>query len=338
MGVLSMKSTTWVSIFPSSIQELLSKLPEPILDRIEEVRVRQERPLELNYAGQFHYVSRRGVLTDVPHEGYRPTREDGNRLLDFITNHSLYTMEEELRKGYITIQGGHRIGLAGRAVLTKGHVDHLRDITSFNIRIAREMQGVGDSIIPYLLDFRHQTVNHTLIVSPPQHGKTTLIRDLARLMSTGQWRHPEAKWKGLKVGVVDERSEIAGCMKGVPSFDVGPRTDVLDGCPKAEGMMMMIRSMSPDVMLVDEIGRPEDAEAIREALHAGIRVIATAHGGELEDVLRRPVLNKLMSDELFQSYVVLRRSGRGMSRRFYDARRRLLHPDGLAMKGGGMDG
>ncbi|OPA81331.1 stage III sporulation protein AA [Paenibacillus selenitireducens] len=329
-----MKTTTWLSIFPSTIQELLGKLHPTVLARIEEIRVRQERPLEVNYQGQFHYVNYRGELTDMPGEGYLPTREDGNRLLDFITNHSLYTMEEELRKGYITIHGGHRIGLTGRAVLTKGHVDHIRDITSFNIRIARELKGVGEPILPQLLDFRQHSVQHTLILSPPQHGKTTLIRDLARLISGGQWMHAEAKWKGLKVGIVDERSEIAGCLKGVPSFDVGPRTDVLDGCPKAEGMMMMIRSMSPDVMLVDEIGRPEDADAIREALHAGIRVIATAHGSELEDVLRRPVLNKLISDELFQTYVVLHRSSKGTVNRLYDAKRRLLHPLAAGVKGG----
>lgn len=325
--------TDWIMMFPTPMQELLRKLPQAIRLRIEEIRVRQERPLEVNYAGQHHYVNARGELTDMPQDGYRPNRDDLVRLLDYFTNHSMYTMEEELRKGYITIQGGHRVGLSGRAVLTKGYVDHLRDITSFNIRIAKELQGVGEAILPHILDFKHRSVLHTLILSPPQHGKTTLIRDLARLMSLGRWGHPEAAWKGVKVGIVDERSEIAGCIKGVPSFDVGPRTDILDGCPKAEGMMMMIRSMSPDVLLVDEIGRREDADAIREALHAGIRVMATAHGSDLEDVLRRPVLHELVEEELFQTYVILRRTAQGTMKQVYDSKRRRLQNAG-PLKGG----
>lgn len=332
-----MNKAAWLSVFPASIQEMLQKLPPSTFSRIEEVRVREGRPLEVNFAGVCYFVNCRGELTDRPREAYLPNREDGNRLLDFITNHSLYTMEEELRKGFITVAGGHRIGLAGRAVLERGQVDHIREITSFNIRIAREVKGIGDAIIPQLLDFRHHSVHHSLILSPPQHGKTTLIRDLARLISYGQWMHPEARWKGLKVGIVDERSEIAGCLRGVPSFDVGPRTDVMDGCPKAEGIMMMIRSMSPDVILVDEIGRPEDADAIHEALQAGIRVIATAHGGELEDVMRRPVMTKLIEEELFQTYVVLKRTSQGTTRRIYDAKRRLLHGTESLTKGGTHD-
>ncbi len=126
-----------------------------------------------------------------------------------------------------------------------------------------------------------RSIHHTLIISPPQQGKTTLIRDLARLISRGEWGANNVSTSGKKVGVVDERSELAACVKGVPRFDLGPRTDVMDGCPKAEGMMMMIRSLSPDVLIVDEIGRPEDADAIHEAVHTGIRVVATAHGAEL---------------------------------------------------------
>lgn len=173
-------------------------------------------------------------------------------------------MEEELRKGFITIPGGHRIGLAGRTVLSGGGVEHLRDITGFNVRIAREVPGIADGVLPYLLDKGRQRMMHTLILSPPQHGKTTLLRDLARQISLGELGKREGIRPGLKVGIVDERSEIAGSRRGVPAFDVGPRTDVLDGCPKAEGMMMMIRSLSPDVLIADEIGRPEDAEAVTE--------------------------------------------------------------------------
>ncbi|CAH0118591.1 MULTISPECIES: stage III sporulation protein AA [unclassified Paenibacillus] len=331
-----MNRAAWLSVIPSALQDMLLKLPPHVADRLEEIRVREGRALEVNFAGEHSFLTLRGELTNRPDEAYRPTREDGKRLLDMITNHSLYSMEEELRKGFITIPGGHRIGLAGRTVLHRGEVEHIREVTSFNIRIAREMRGVGQEVLPHLLDFRQQSVLHTLILSPPQHGKTTLIRDLARLISYGEWNHADAKWKGLKVGIVDERSEIAGCLRGVPSFDVGPRTDVLDGCPKAEGMMMLIRSMSPDVLIVDEVGRPEDAEAIREALHAGIRVIATAHGSGLEEISRRPILARLSEEELFQSYVVLNRTKQGTVRNIYDAKKRQLLTPAFARKGGGL--
>lgn len=256
-----------------------------------------------------------------------------HRLLDLISNHSLYTLEEELRKGFITIPGGHRIGLAGRTVLSGGRVEYLRDINGFNVRVAREVHGVADRILPYLLDMKSGQVLHTLILSPPQQGKTTLLRDLARQISsgtklTGGTELVQGIRPRLKVGIVDERSEIAGSYKGVPGFDVGPRTDVMDGCPKAEGMMMMLRSMSPDVLIVDEIGRPEDAEAVMEALHAGVSVIATAHGRDLSELSARPALRTLITEQMFQRYVQLQRTSRGMTFRLADGKMRGLQQTG----------
>lgn len=319
---------TWLSVFPDNLRSLISKLPPTLFNGLEEVRIREGRPLEVNAGGRCYFVTPQGGLTREPGASFIPGRQDSNRLLDLMTNHSLYTMEEELRKGFITITGGHRIGLAGRTVLSGGKVEHLRDISGFNIRIAREVAGIADPLLPHLLDFKHRTVFHTLILSPPQQGKTTLIRDLARQISYGTWGHPEAKWQGLKVAVIDERSEIAGSKRGVPSFDLGPRTDVMDGCPKAEGIMMMIRSMSPDVLIVDEIGRPEDAEALAEALNAGVRVIATAHGSGLQDMPARPALSKLFEDSFFQAYAVLRRTERGLSFRLWDGKKRKAQDPG----------
>ncbi|CAM2809824.1 stage III sporulation protein AA [Paenibacillus sediminis] len=325
----------WLTVIPEPIHSILLNLPKVSLALLEEIRIREGRPLEVNAGGEHSFVTAFGSLTDDAEAAYKPTREVGHKLLDLITNHSLYTMEEELRKGFITIPGGHRIGLAGRTVLSNGQVEHIRDISGFNIRIAREIQGVADSILPHLLDFKQRSVFHTLIVSPPQHGKTTLIRDLARQISNGSWGHPEAKWRGMKVGIVDERSEIAGSLKGVPSFDVGSRTDVMDGCPKAEGMMMMIRSMSPQVLMVDEIGRAEDAEAIAEALHAGIRVIATVHGSDIDELEKRPVLADLMERQLFQMYALLHRSNRDIKFRLFDGKKRGIQT--ASTRGGASD-
>ncbi|GIP32261.1 stage III sporulation protein AA [Paenibacillus sp. J2TS4] len=295
-------------ILPHPLKSIIISLPSSILSQMEELRIREERPLELGYGGRFGFVTSQGELTSKPSEAIRPSHDDCMKLLDLLTNHSVYTYEEELKRGYITIAGGHRVGLAGRTVLEHGQVKLIRDITSFNIRVAREKKDCGLPVLPLLLDREHRKVHSALIISPPQHGKTTIIRDLARLISAGGCP-PLMRMDALKVGVVDERSEIAACFKGVPRFDVGPRTDVLDGCPKAEGMMMMIRSLSPDVIIVDEIGRPEDALAVHEAIHAGISVIATAHGSGLEDARRRPILRELLEARAFDRIIQLRKTG-----------------------------
>ncbi|AOZ91468.1 stage III sporulation protein AA [Paenibacillus crassostreae] len=314
----------WLELFPEPIKSLLEQLPTSILDRLEEVRIREGRPLEINAAGEHHFVTLGGKLTYRVEESYKPIREDSHRLLDRISNHSLYTMEEELRKGFITIPGGHRIGLAGRTVLSGGKVEHLRDISGFNIRIAKEIRGAADGILPHMLDKKEKRIKHALILSPPQHGKTTLIRDMARQISNGRYGNANVKWSGMKVGIIDERSEIAGSIRGVPSFDVGARTDVMDGCPKAEGMMMMIRSMSPEVLLVDEIGRTEDAVAITEALHAGISVIATAHGSSIDELSQRPALASLIENQMFETYIILNRIAGNMNYHIFDRQQRSI--------------
>lgn len=293
-------------LLPPAIREIAGRIPAEAQRTIEEIRIREGRPLEMVFGASYAFVGTDGALGKEPEAAYRPSREDCGRLLELLTRHSVYSFEEELKRGYITVTGGHRVGLSGRTVLEQGEVKQIRDVTGFNIRIAREIRGCGRDVLPRIVDTAAQTVHHTLVVSPPQHGKTTLIRDLARLISSGMWPVP-GFGGGRKVGIVDERSELAASVRGVPRFDVGPRTDVMDGCPKAEGMMMMIRSMSPEVLVVDEIGRPEDAWAVREAVHAGIRVIASAHALGREDVLRRPALRDLAAEGVFGRLVVLRK-------------------------------
>jgi len=299
-------------VLPLSIRNLLKSLSPVERSRLEEIRVRQDRPLEVITTEKSRFVTPEGRLTRDPREAYRPSGEDCRKMLNLISNHSLYALEEELRRGYVTIEGGHRIGLSGKVVVEGGRVRHLRDITGFNVRIARQIPGVAGGLIPYL--FQGGRVENVLIVSPPQCGKTTLLRDLARIVSTG-----DKGLSPLKVGIVDERSELAGCVQGIPQHDVGPRTDVLDGCPKAEGMMMMIRSMSPDILVVDEIGRREDGEAVYEAVHAGVHVFTTAHGRTLEEVCRRPTISALARDGVFGRYVLLsRRRGPGTVEGVFD--------------------
>lgn len=297
-------------LFASPLRDVLERLPQHVFATLEEIRVRADRPLEIGYAGRFAFVQSDGTLTNHAQHAYAPGRNECRTLLERLTNHSLYAVEEELRRGYITVTGGHRVGLAGRTTLHRGAVDKLRDVAGFNVRIARAKEGCASNVLPGIVDLSARTIRHTLIVSPPQQGKTTLLRDLVRCISSGEWHHPlAAKWNGRKVGVVDERSEIGACEAGVPTFDLGPRTDVLDACPKAEGIMMLLRAMSPEVIAVDEIGRPEDAGALQEALHAGVRVLATAHAAGLDDIYARPNLAALADSGMFGAYVMLSRSG-----------------------------
>jgi len=272
---------------PKNIAEMIDKIPAAQKREIEEIRIRINRPIEITMKGIPRFIA------------YVIQPEDAAQLLNKISQFSLYTMEEELKRGYITVAGGHRIGLAGKVILEAGMVKAIRDISSFNIRIAKEKIGIADPLIPFI---REGNWLHAMIIGPPQTGKTTLLRDIARVISTG-----DQNIRAEKVGIVDERSEIAGCINGVPQLTFGPRVDILDACPKAEGMMMMIRSMSPDVLIVDEIGRKEDAEAIMEAVNAGIRLIMTTHGSSLQEIRNRPSLKEILEREIFQRFILLNR-------------------------------
>ncbi|WP_413308913.1 stage III sporulation protein AA [Bacillus sp. 1P10SD] len=279
-----------LNFLPKNIADLINQIPPEQKEELEEIRIRINRPIEMTLKGAPKFLS------------YIIQPEDAFHLMNKISHFSIYTLEEELKRGYITVSGGHRIGLAGKVILEEGKVKAIRDISSFNIRVAREKVGIAEPIVPFL--FKNSWM-HTMIIGPPQTGKTTLLRDLARIISSGYWS------KGIqasKVGIVDERSEIAGCVNGVPQLTFGHRLDVLDACPKAEGMMMLIRSMSPDVLIVDEIGRKEDAEAIQEAVHAGIRLIMTTHGTSIEEIRKRPSLKEIIDQDIFQRFIVLSRA------------------------------
>ncbi|MEH7354131.1 stage III sporulation protein AA [Neobacillus drentensis] len=293
---------TILSFLPKNIADLISKIPPNQKEELEEIRIRINRPIEMTLKGAPRFLS------------YIIQPEDAFHLMNKISHFSIYTLEEELKRGYITVSGGHRIGLAGKVILEEGKVKAIRDISSFNIRIAREKVGIAEPIIPFI--FKGNWM-HTMIIGPPQTGKTTLLRDIARIISSG---NREKGYEASKVGIVDERSEIAGCVNGVPQLTFGHRLDVLDACPKAEGMMMLIRSMSPDVLIVDEIGRKEDAEAIQEAVHAGIKLVMTTHGTSLEEIRNRPSLRNILDQRIFERFVILSRvSGPGTITHIFNA-------------------
>jgi stage III sporulation protein AA len=282
----------------------LLNIPASYKEKVEEIRIRNGSFLTVYSGGKDYFVTKEGKLSTKLEEGIKIEKSHINKTFQLISNYSVYAFEEEIKNGFITIKGGHRVGIGGKVIYGNNGIETIRNISSLNIRIAREKIGVSNHIIKYLIDPPF-TIHNTLIISPPQCGKTTLLRDIVRNLSDGIYLD---NGKGFKIGVVDERSEIAGVYNGIPQNDIGIRTDVLDGCLKSDGIMMLIRSMSPEIIVVDEIGGKRDAEAIQEALKAGIKLIATVHGSTLDEIMSRSSMKELLNEKIFKRYIFLDRS------------------------------
>lgn len=285
---------------------------------LAELRLRVDRPVALVLRGRRGgWLGDAGFTEDVT-TAPRFTRDDAERLLQAVSDSSVYALEEQLKEAFMTLPGGHRIGFCGETVLTAGVPRTVKHVGSFMIRIARAVPGCAEALLPDVVGSRGR-IYSTLIVSPPGCGKTTLLRDFARALSYGC---PRLGMSGMNVGIIDERSEIAATYKGVPQHDLGPRVDVVDNAPKSIGMMQLLRGMAPDVIVTDEIGRREDAVAVQEALHGGVAVFASAHGGSWHDVARRPGLESLVDPVAFARVVVLsNRRGPGTVEAVLDPRK-----------------
>ncbi len=289
----------------SQLQELFPGA-SPEWERVQEIRVRAGRPVLFYLDGTEYLLDRAGQLQEAgkgsqgPEQWLTADRKMIRDILEMASEHSLYAYEEEIRQGFLTMEGGHRVGISGKAVLEDGRVRTIRDISGLNLRLAHEKKGCADSVMPWM--FRNGELLNTLLISPPGAGKTTMLRDMIRQVSDGTVWAP-----GCSVSVVDERSEIAACVQGMAQCDLGMRTDVMDGCPKDRGMLMMIRAMGPRAAAVDEIGTREDLDAMRYVMNCGCRILATVHGSSVEDLLHKPVLAEMVRDAMFDRYVVLGR-------------------------------
>jgi len=287
-------------ILPKTIRSILEKVDN--LQQLEEIRVKVNKPLFI------HIGSKEKVWE------YIATPEDLKYIMQRISNYSIYAFEDEIRQGYITIKGGHRVGLCGICVIENNSIKTIKDISSINIRACKEIIGCADKVMPYIIN--NDSVYNTIIISPPKCGKTTLIRDISRQISQG---NNGKGFRGKNVSIIDERSEIAGSFKGIPQMDIGVRTDVLDNCPKSQGIMMAIRSMSPDVIVCDEIGTQNDMESILMALNSGISLITTIHGFGIEDLYKRLVFKDIVDNYVFTRGIVLsNKKGIGTIERIYD--------------------
>jgi len=261
--------------------EICNLIDNSLVEDVCEIRIRINRPVILKTKNKEIIINR--IIK----------KEEIERIFESICGNSVYAFEEEISNGFITISGGHRVGISGKPLYRNEKIYMIKDISGLNFRIAREVIGFADNIIPKI-KINGEFVS-TLIISPPGIGKTTLLRDLVRQISDS----------GYNVSLIDERSEIASCFQGIPQNDIGIRTDIMDAVYKVDGIKMMVRSMRPDFIATDEIGTDEDAEAIFYAVNCGTKILATAHGNKVEDLYKSKKMKEVLECNIFEKIVLM---------------------------------
>ena len=284
------------ALLPGRLSLIAMSVSRQQMAKVEEIRLRIGQPVCLAMPeGELALPQTRVIATDLEY------------VLDRVTEFSRYTAAESLRQGYVTSEGGFRVGVCGTMLISGDQSQGISEISSLSIRIPRAREDLAHPLLNRLLD-RGKPIS-TLILSPPGGGKTTFLRDLVRLVSDGcELCEP------MRVSLVDERGEIAAMYRGEPQLAVGGHTDVMDGCPKALAVPMLMRSMNPQVIAVDEIALSSDVAAVLSAVNCGVVLLATVHGSSVDELMEKPVLEQLFSCNVFEKAVVI--SGRGEKREY----------------------
>ena len=288
-----------LNFFPEEIKQ---KIKQNIIENIEEIRIRTYKPIILKNGQAEKQID------------YIITPNTVLQILQKICENSIYSYQNQICNGFITLHGGHRVGITGNAVIKDEQVINLNYISSLNFRIARQVFNCSSTALPYIINSSQNDIYTTLIVSPPGCGKTTLLRDLVRRISNGI---PEMNFKGVTCGIVDERGEISALYKGVPQNDIGIKVDIIENVSKDVAMKMLIRSMTPKVIVADEIGNSKDIEAINYAICSGSKGIFTAHGSSMFDITLNPMIKELISLNIIERIIFLDENKKGNIKEIY---------------------
>lgn len=303
------KEKSILQLFPSSLRSSFESVARQCGD-LSEIRIRAKRPVMIYRGKTEYYLTKDGQEKLAEGNGFLdamcPDTGQVDAMFSYLCQYSPYAYGEAIKQGFLTVAGGHRVGVAGQAVRTGDGISGIRNIRFLNIRISHEVKDVASPYLSEIYEKETGRIHNCLIIAPPGMGKTTMLRDMVRQISDGSRGQ-----RGCGVAVVDERSEIAGCFMGEPQNDVGIRTDVLDACPKVYGMEMMLRSMAPEVIAVDEIATDRDVETLLLLLHCGVRVIATIHGDSVEEITKKPYLKPLFEAAYFKRFLLIKQRKNG---------------------------
>lgn len=287
-----------VSFFPSAIRTRLSGFPEEAQGTVREICIRLNRPVVISAFQGTYFLSRGGGFFRMPPaDPYLVSAAEMEECLRILTEYSMHSFQKELNAGFLTVKGGHRAGIAGSVASEAGEISRVSDINSITLRVARQVKGVGEELCRALFSCG---LHSTLLAGSPASGKTTLLRDMARCLSSGLLGNY------IKTSLIDERGELAAVHHGAAQNDVGMMTDIFDGYPKGEGMAIAIRSMTPQLLVIDEIATEEDARSIRQSMHAGVAVLASVHAGSMDELHRKTHICRLLAEGAFQNIVLLK--------------------------------
>lgn len=292
-----------INFLRGDIKDAILKNMEFLKHNAIEIRLRINSYIVAKSPECSYFIDKKGINKKINEKFYKITKEDIEETVALLTSNSLHAFEKEMQSGYITISGGHRVGIGGDCVYDKDRFKGFRNITSLNIRIAREFVGCSSKYFDYIISDKKEIYN-TLIIGPPLSGKTTFIRDLAIYLSDGK----NESFPGCDVTIIDERGEICSVYDGIPQMYVGQKTDILSYCMKKEGFIMSIRSLAPKVIISDELGSKDDFETVQYALKSGTNIITTAHAYSLEDLKNNIYLKDIIKNNFFQRIIVLKNS------------------------------